>query len=346
MAADLSDGLPPSSYDEAVRHVWRPLARDGGPLEIVRAGVLAANSHNTQSWRFSISDAQISIRPDLSRRCRAVDPDNHHLYASLGCAAENMMQAAPALGFSATATVDTAADASITLTLCRRLPSDNALSDAIVARQCTRADYDARALSAADLAKLEAAGNHEGVTCMLVTDRSQMDAISDYVVEGNSVQMRDRAFMAELMTWIRFNDRMALTHRDGLTNRTTGNPSLPAWLARLVLPYVMTEKGEADKLARQISSSAAIAVFAASSDDKAGWIASGRAYQRFALQATALNIRNAFINQPVELLALRAQIASFLGLRDRRPDLIVRFGNGPTLPRSLRRPLAAVIEQL
>jgi hypothetical protein len=27
------------------------------------------------------------ILPDLSRRCPAVDPDDHHLFVSLGCAA-------------------------------------------------------------------------------------------------------------------------------------------------------------------------------------------------------------------------------------------------------------------
>ncbi|NJO33059.1 MAG: Tat pathway signal protein [Rhodospirillales bacterium] len=312
---------------------------------MVRAGTLAANSHNIQPWRFSISDTQIAIRPDVTRRCPAVDPDEHHLYASLRCAVENMIQAVPALGFEAAATVDDGEDGSIILSFGRRQPSANALGDAIVARQCTRAHYDGRAISVDDLAKLDTVGTHEGVTCLLITDRSRMDAISDYVVEGNTAQMHDMAFMAELKTWIRFNDRMALVHRDGLASRTTGNPSLPAWLSRLVLPFVMTEKGEADKFSKQIRSSSGIAVFSATSNDKVGWIAAGRAYQRFALQATALEIRNAFINQPVEVPKLRPQIASYLGLGDRRPDLIVRFGRGPTLPQSLRRPLAAIIER-
>ncbi len=105
----------------------------------------------------------------------------------------------------------------------------------------------------------------------------------------------------------------------------------------------MTEKGEVAKIARQIRSSAGIAVFAAVSDDRAGWIAAGRAYQRFALEATARDIRNAFINQPVEFPTLRPHFAAELGLRDQRPDLIVRFGRGPAMPRSLGRPLSAVI---
>lgn len=36
-------------------------------------------------------------------------------------------------------------------------------------------------------------------------------------------------------------------------------------------------------------------------------------------------------------------IVAELGLGSQRPDLIVRFGHGPAMPRSLRRPLSAVI---
>jgi hypothetical protein len=45
----------------------------------------------------------------------------------------------------------------------------------------------------------------------------------------------------------------------------------------------------------------------------------------------------------VEVAALRPQFASFVGLANRRPDLVVRFGRGPVLPQSLRRPVQAVL---
>lgn len=341
--ADSGEGALPRTYDEAVRQVWWPLAADGGLRELVRAGTLAANSHNTQPWRFSLTEHEITIHPDLTRRCPAVDPDDHHLFASLGCVVENIVQAAPVLGFDVTPILNASNDGAITLALDRRHPAANPLADVIVRRQYTRAEYDGRTIAPDDLASLKAAGIHEGVTCLLIIDRSCMDAIAGHVVEGNTAQMRDPAFMAELKAWIRFDDRMALAHRDGLTSRASGNPSLSAWLARLLLPLVVTEKSEAAKIARQIRSSAGIAVFAAASDDRAGWIAAGRAYQRFALEATARDIRHTFINQPVEVPALRSQFASELGLRDQSPDLVVRFGRGPAMPRSLRRPLSAVI---
>jgi hypothetical protein len=53
--------------------------------------------------------------------------------------------------------------------------------------------------------------------------------------------------------------------------------------------------------------------------------------------ATALQLRHAFVNQPVEVPAVRGQFATYLVIDGRRPDLVMRFGYGPELPRSLRR---------
>jgi hypothetical protein len=69
----------------------------------------------------------------------------------------------------------------------------------------------------------------------------------------------------------------------------------------------------------------------------------GRCYERFALQSAALGIRNAMLNQPVEVPTLRPQFGDFLSLGKRRPDLVVRFGRGPKLPPSLRRPISAAL---
>jgi hypothetical protein len=84
-------------------------------------------------------------------------------------------------------------------------------------------------------------------------------------------------------------------------------------------------------------------VFFSEADDKPHWIEAGRCYERLALQATILDLRTAFINQPVEVPALRPQFAGFLGIGNRRPDLIVRVGRGPEMPRSLRRPVEQVL---
>lgn len=329
-----------TSYDEAVRSTWAPLRPDDGIKELVRYATLAANSHNTQPWRFVIGEHVIRIAPDFARRCPVVDPDDHHLYASLGCAAENLVHGAAAVGLRAAPAFEANA---VKVQLEPAPLARSPLFEAIPYRQSTRAAYDGRPVPSEGLRLLEQAGTGDGVCVLIITDRAKIASIIDYVIEGNSAQMRDKAFMDELKAWLRFNDRDAVATMDGLFSRASGNPSLPGWLARLLLPVVFTEGGENGKYRAHIQISAGIAVFVSEHNDKAHWVEAGRACQRFALQTTALGLKYAFPNQAIEVPRLRQQLASFLGLQGRRPDLMVRFGAGPDLPRSLRRPVALVI---
>src|SRR5882672_4177857 len=97
ISARMAAADPLTPYQSAVQSTWAPMQADPGRLELVRFATLAANSHNTQPWKFSIRNDSISIAPDYVRRCPIVDPDDHHLFASLGCAAENLMHAAAAV---------------------------------------------------------------------------------------------------------------------------------------------------------------------------------------------------------------------------------------------------------
>jgi hypothetical protein len=310
--------------------------------ELVRCATLAPSSHNTQCWKFALADTAITIMPDLSRRCPAVDPDDHHVFISLGCAAENLVQAALAHGLNAEAGFDAVHDA-VRVTLAPTPARVSPWFNAIPARQCTRGDYDGKALSSEELGLLERAGTSSGVRMLLQTGRPAMEHVLDHVAQSNTMQMADPAFVSELKTWIRFNGAAAVRTRDGLFSGSTGNPSIPTWLGDLAFGWFFTPKGENDKIARQIRSSAGIAVFVGQAADKAHWVEVGRCYERFALQATALGIRNAFLNQPVEVQSARPQFAAALGLTGQRPDLVVRFGRGPRLPPSLRRPVQAVL---
>ena len=307
--------------------------------ELIRYATLAANSHNTQPWKFGAEQRRITIAADPARRCPVVDPSDHHLFVSLGCAAENLVQAAAATGLMAPTSFESD---TITIELDRATPVETDLFRAIPHRQSTRATYDGAAASNEALALLEKAGTSAGVSVTIITDKSKISAVGDYVLDGNSAQLRDKAFVDELIHWIRFNEADAVATMDGLLTAASGNSQWPAWLARLLLPLVMTEKAENEKYRAQIRSSAGIAIFVADRPDKAHWVEVGRACQRFALQATALGLKQAFINQPVEVPQVRRQFASFLGLGDRQPDLVMRFGFGPSLPKSLRRP----VEQL
>ena len=312
--------------------------------ELVRYATLAPSSHNTQCWKFALesSGRSITIQPDLTRRCPAVDPDDHHVFVSLGCATENLIQAALAHSLKGEAQFNPARNA-VRVTLVPTQAQTTPLFTAIPLRQCTRGEYDGKPLSGEELTLLQRAGSSDKVRLLLLTEREAMEHTLDYVVQGNTAQMADAAFVKELKDWIRFNGADAVRTRDGLYSASSGNPNIPSWIGDLAFRWVFTPKSENDKYARQVRSSAGIAVFVGQTDAKAHWVDVGRCYERFALQATALGIRNAFLNQPIEVAALRPPFAAALGLTGQRPDLVVRFGRGPVLPRSLRRPVEAVL---
>ncbi len=101
-------------YEEAAQTIWRwPGLPDPSPEHrLIHVATLAANSHNTQPWRFS-----------------------------LGCAVENIVQAAQAGGAEALPAYNARGngiDVEIRPAVAREAPS----AAAIAQRQSARADYD------------------------------------------------------------------------------------------------------------------------------------------------------------------------------------------------------------
>ncbi|MCD9029390.1 nitroreductase family protein [Luteimonas sp. BDR2-5] len=326
------------AYTERLR---APLPAHAGIEDLVRYATLAANSHNTQPWRFRAGPALLDILPDLSRATPAVDPDDHHLFVSLGCAAENLAIAGAASGRPGELMPQE--DGSVRYAYIESGSRPDPLLAAIPQRQSTRALYDGRPVAAADIETLQRAARMPGVRMLILTDRAQVDRVRDLVVAGNDAQMADPAFRDELKAWLRFNPRSAMATGDGLLSAATGNPSLPDFLGRRAFDVFVNAASENEKCARHIDSSAGIAVFLAEREDRAHWVAVGRACQRFALAATTLGLKHAYVNQPVEVAAFRPELAALVGVPGMRPDLVLRFGRGPTLPYSPRRPPSAVL---
>ncbi len=324
------------AYARATAETWRlpPGGADFPAHALIHAATLAANSHNTQPWRFAVDARQVRIAPDFSRRTPVVDPDDHHLFVSLGCAAETMLQAAPAYGWRGEIQVIDPRRG-ITLAFVPGAPVARGLALAIPHRASTRADYDGRAVPAPRLRALAAVGGPQ-VDIALITDPRRLRQATDFIVRGNAAQVGDRSFRQELKSWIRFDAAEALARRDGLFAAASGSPTAPRFVGERLFELAFTEKAETDKVVRQMRSSAGLAVFTSHEGGHVGWVEAGRAFTRFALQATAARMKLAFLNQPVEDAPSRTAFAGWLGSR-LRPDLVVRFGYGPDMPRSLRR---------
>ena len=106
-----------------------------------------------------------------------MDPDDHYLFASLGCAVENLSLAAAARGRKDDLRFDSGGAGSMVFEFGNAPPERSILFDAIPKRQSTRTDYDGRPVTAADLESLTTAARIPGVDLILVTDRQQVERV-------------------------------------------------------------------------------------------------------------------------------------------------------------------------
>lgn len=333
-----------SAYDQAATDLRAPLPAEPALKDFVRYATLAPNSHNTQPWKFAAQPGAITIHPDLARKCPVVDPDDHHVFVTLGCAAENLRIAGDARGRPGEVAIIPGGKATaIAVSLGKGSGSQRELCDAIAMRQSTRSNYDGRPLSSQDLRLLEQAAAMPGVNTIFLTDRARINGVRDHVIAGNSIQCDDPAFVRELKTWIRFNPDAALASHDGLFAACSGNPTVPTWLGNMLFGQFFSKDSENKKYFGHLNTCAGVVIFVADQENEEGWINVGRSFQRFALQATVLGVRHAHLNMPIEVASIRPEFASWLGLPGKRPDLVIRFGKAPALPMSLRRPVEAVL---
>jgi len=341
----IAEAAPWLNYDQAANTGRQPFQMDPAKAaqlrELMRYATLAANGHNTQPWKFALQQDAVEIRPDLTRHLPIVDPNDRELWIGLGCALENLLVAARATGYAAEVSYPDSTDF-IRVRLTVDAPQQSPLFDAIPVRQNTRSEYDGQIVPAGDLDQVQAVPLEPGVVLRFVTNPVEKETVQEYVYQGNLNQYADQAFVEELIAWLRFNKREAVTTLDGLYTRCSGNPEVPRWLGQMFVSGT-TPQQQAETDAKKLRSSPGSVVVASEADDKTAWVRTGQVYERMALQMTALNIKSAFLNQPIEVADLRGQFQSAMGLGAALPQLLLRYGYADAMPRSLRRPIDQVL---
>ncbi len=341
----LSEYSPWLDYDAYAARNRSPIEK--GPetqvqmLELVRYATLAANGHNTQPWKFSVKKDSIAIYPDAHRRLKIVDPEDRELWISLGCALENMLVAAQAVGYSADVVYPEKVNY-IQLYFYAQRPKPTPLFGAILPRQNNRSEYDGQELSANEFESIQTVVTEPGVTFVYMLTPQEIDTAAEYVYQGTLSQYEQREFVDELVSWLRFNRKEAISSLDGLFTPCTGNIEVPRWVGELVMSALEPQK-QADNDTRLLRSSSGVVVIASDGDDIGSWIRTGQVYERLALKMTSMDIQSAFLNQPVEVPALRGEFQQAIGLTAYRPQLLLRFGHANPMPFSLRRSVEQVI---
>ncbi len=312
-------------------------------LEIVRLATKAPSGHNTQPWRFHISDNEITILPNYEVALPVVDPDNRELFISIGCAIENLFIASNHLGYKAQIT--SCCPEGIRASLVREADiEDNPLFVQIEKRQTNRGIYNGEHISEETLGQIISFHKEAQVQFYIFEKESATaQTIKGYIREGNKLQMNDKPFKTELLSWMRFNPKQVETTQDGLSYQVFGSPALPQCIAKPIVSMFLKPNLQNKSDMKKIDSSSHIVLFTTCSNTFKEWINSGRTLQRFLLKLTEARISYAFMNQPCEVETLVLNLQNVLPINNEWPTILLRIGYAKPVPYSPRKETGEIL---
>lgn len=310
---------------------------------LVAQAVKAPSGHNTQPWRFRQNESAVEVYPDFDRRLPVVDPDDRELFVSLGCATENLCLAAQNIGYESSVAVGDTGVIAVALTEGADVKS-NPLFEQIDLRQTNRSIYTGEEIALDALRKLQSVCSEKGISIHYYARQTkQFNDIEQYVLQGNTRQMQNESFKAELKSWMRFNKKHQDQTLDGLSYAVFGAPNVPRWMAEPIMSMAINAKTQNKADRDKIASASHLVLFTTRENSRREWVDLGRTLQRFLLTATELGISHAYLNQPNEEAEIVAEMAKTLDLDGEYPTVLLRVGYGEQQAYSKRRPIGDII---
>ena len=348
---------------------WRSDSADG-PLALVRAAILAASPHNTQPWLFKVANSGIELFIDTRRNVGALDPYLREEHIGMGCALENLMLAAAANGYAATATLfagklgpipaEPKPELAARVDLAPGKRQESELHGAIPRRHTNRSPYDpARPLPPDFVRALQGlAGDEMDVKLFLFTDKTERKKIVEVSSAANAEIYSDPDVKRGTEPWIRSKWSSVQKFRDGLTIDSFGLTPVTTAMAKM-MPASMLRRvvssAAKDGYSNLMLRAPLIGMIALRDRyDREQNLRAGRIWQRAHLLATARDVAARPCNEAVEMVDHErllgneprrlGLLAEIIGDAAWQPTFVFYMGY-PTLPgrASPRRPVQEVV---
>ncbi|SHF90082.1 Acg family FMN-binding oxidoreductase [Streptoalloteichus hindustanus] len=309
------------------------------------AACAAPSTHNTQPWRFRVTDegatGAIELYADTGRHLPVLDPEDRELLLSCGAALFNLRVALESFGVRPMVTLlpdATRPELLAVVSRCGRARGSHqraALARAVPLRRTNRHPFLDQPVPAGHCQALTRAAQAERAWLHVLEDRTDRARLRGMVARSHETQRSNPRYRAELAEWTR-PDR----HDDGVPATAWGPRPEPQdeWALR----DFTAGHGRPRPAGRDFESDPLVVVLSSFYEGRLAELQAGQAMQHVLLTATSLGLSASFLSQVVEVRPVREELRGLLG-GDVVPQMVLRIGFGSPVPAVPRRPLADLL---
>jgi hypothetical protein len=316
---------------------------------LLEYGVLAPSTFNNQPWKFSIDEARgiLGLYPDPERALsREVDPIRRELYLAVGACLENIVLAAPALGYVTKEVVLPRGEAGpAALLALKPLPEaePDPLFSSLLLRQTHAGKYQPGSVADIHLERLRHVSpfsSRERIHFLAEEKREKFTALLHDLAHE---MVQDPAWVEETVRWMDPDNGV-----EGLLLSSIGLP-ISAKVRHAVLRrfFPMNETVELARqvILRQGHGIEAPGFLLLTTEDASpkGYLNAGRWYSRLALTLSEIELGSQALLTPIARWGKHPELRDYFGSGEREePVLCLRFGHplSKRWPRTGRRPLS------
>ena len=321
--------------------MYRPLAQDGVVRRLIEAAAAAPSIHNTQPWRFRVTDELIEVHADPDRMLWVADPRGRALHLSCGAALFNLRLAIRMLGAKPLvwplpdAETKPTLLASVELAPGRPPTSDErAMFDTIHQRHTSRAPFAEVPIPASVRFRLEQEAAYEFAVLRML-NAGDASAVLDLAAAAEHELAADFSHQVELSQWIETGGD------DGIPGEALGYRSVSG-------PAPVRDFGQASaalvRPSGRYERQPRLAVLATSRDQPGDWLRAGQALERVLLASAEVGLATSLLYQQVELHDVARRGGKWWPWPE-WPQIIIRLGYGPAGKASPRRGVDDVIDR-
>jgi hypothetical protein len=316
-------------------------AGDGVVRRLVEAAGAAPSIHNTQPWRFRVTDQLIELHGDPDRMLWVADPRGRALHISCGAALFNLRLAIRMLG--AKPLVWPLPDPQGQPTLLAsvelapgRPPTDGqrAMFEAVHQRHISRAPFCERPVPGHVRVRLENEAAYE-FAALRMLNAGDANLVLDLATAADRELAANFSHQVEISEWI------GTGARDGIPRDALGcRPAAGRAPVRDFGPAGPAIVRPAGRYERQPQ----LAVLATADDQPGDWLRAGQALQRVLLAAAGSGLAASLLYQAVELHDMQHRDGPWWPWPE-CPQMLIRLGYGPAGKPTPRREVDDILDR-